>query len=363
MRAAQFESCGGEIVVREVSYPSIPEDGVIVRVAATGVCRSDWHAWMGHDIDVKDWLDANKGSWFTPGHEVAGVVVESGSICNFVAGDRVAIPFILSCGKCIQCSRGRATVCLDQSQPGFTIPGSYAEYVAIPRADRNLTRLPEQVSFIEAASLGCRFTTAFRAVIQQGKLQAGQRVAVVGCGGLGLAAVMIACSCGAGTVSAFDVSQEAFERAKAIEPSITTGTILPDGNFVFSHVGTGTSAVVSDHDGFDLTIECSGFAPACVASVKMLKPGGRMVQAGLCLGFEKPLVPMALVAAKEIEIVGSHGFDGANDMSTILNLVERKVLCPAKLVDRQVSLEEGVKILTEMSTKSPLGVVMITSFR
>jgi len=265
-------------------------------------------------------------------------------------GDRVAIPFILSCGACQFCQKGRVTICERQEQPGFTFIGSYAEYVSVPRADRNLTKLPDNISFVEAAALGCRTTTSFRAVVQQGKLRAGQKVAVFGCGGLGLAAIMIAKACGAGEIVAFDVRKEALEMAEKIEPSVKT--VLMERE---------------DRDDapkdFDLSIECSGFAAACESAVKVLKPGGRMVQAGLCLGSQVPLVPMGLVTGREIEIVGSHGFDGANDMQTILNLVSAGLLQPSKLVEKEVSLQEGVQILQNMSTTSPVGVVMITKFR
>ena len=114
----------------------------------------------------------------------------------------------------------------------------------------------------------------------------------------------------------------------------------------------------------DVTIECSGFASGCETAVKMLKGGGRMVQAGLCIGENNaPLIPMGLVAAKEIAIVGSHGFDGANgDMDKILEMVVAGTLQPEKLIEREVSLSEGVKVLRKMSEESPTGVVMITRF-
>jgi alcohol dehydrogenase len=354
MRAAQYSGFGGEVSVKgDVPYPLCPPDGVIVRMRATGVCRSDWHGWMGHDGDIHSWFKKNEGRAFTPGHELAGEIVESGT-SKFNVGDRVAIPFILSCGCCNSCNRGRATVCLHQEQPGFTFPGSYAEFVAIPRANRNLTVLPNNVSYLEAAALGCRFTTAFRALIQQGKLTAGQRVAVIGSGGLGLASIMVARAAGAGEVWAIDVRREALDKAQEVEPATESALLTTDGhNTLYEESRPGQCIE------FDLTIECSGFASGCEVAVRILRPGGRMVQVGLCLGKEQPVVPMGLVTAQEIEIVGSHGFDGANDMKAILAMVERGVLQPAKLVNQFVSLEGGAQTLMDMSKKSPTGFIMI----
>ena len=193
MRAAVYSAFGGPITVQELPKPEAPPGGVLIEVKATGVCRSDWHGWKGHDSDIAD-----HGLPFVPGHELSGIVAQLGEgVSGFAVGDRVAVPFILSCGGCRECARGRPTICEDQEQPGFTRFGSFAEFVALPRADRNLARLPAEVSFEAAAALGCRGTTAYRAVVQQGRLGEGESVAVFGCGGLGLSCVMMAKAHGA----------------------------------------------------------------------------------------------------------------------------------------------------------------------
>lgn len=226
MLAAVYRSFGGKIAIETLPRPVCPADGVVVEVKATGVCRSDWHGWKGHDSDIVD-----HGLPFVPGHELAGCVVEVGEgVGSLQVGDRVAVPFILSCGCCRECGRGRPTICERQQQPGFTQHGSFAEFVALPRADRNLCRIPDGVSYVEAAALGCRTTTAYRAVLQRGRLRAGESLAVFGCGGLGLSAVMIASSerrgggaageeSAQGKIIAVDVSHEA--RSKALELGAT----------------------------------------------------------------------------------------------------------------------------------------------
>ena len=204
MKAVIFDAYGVEPVLTDVPEPTCAPDGVIVKVAATGVCRSDWHAWMGHDPSPLPMV---------PGHEYAGVIAEVGSaVARWSVGDRVAVPFALGCGACDVCASGNLQVCLAQQQPGFTSWGSFAEYVAVPFADANLVALPESIGFIAAASLGCRFATAYRAVVARGRIAAGEWLVVLGAGGVGLSAIQIGAALGARVV-AVDISDAALEAA------------------------------------------------------------------------------------------------------------------------------------------------------
>lgn len=353
MKAAIYKSFNGTISVQDVPVPKQCDSGVLIQVMATGVCRSDWHGWKGHDGDVK-----KCGLPFCPGHEFSGVVVSAGAgVKRFRAGDRVAIPFILSCGACHHCSSGQPTICARQEQPGFTQHGSFAEYVAIPRADRNLSHLPENVSFVQAAALGCRFTTAYRAVIQQGRIQRGNTVAVFGCGGLGLSCIMMAASQGAKNIIAVDLSRSALEKAKELG---ATHTVLTNKAKDSQTVAFETAQYTPYQEGSDLTIDAAGFLATSEAAVYATRPGGRMVQVGLPFG--SPKIPMTLVAGREIEIIGSHGFD-AKDLPDLLKMVaENSAMDPAVLVECCVSLEEGCEALMEMDRSSPLGMTMITKF-
>ncbi|MFB9839326.1 alcohol dehydrogenase catalytic domain-containing protein, partial [Actinoallomurus acaciae] len=185
MRAVVFEEFGRMPDLREVPDPAPSPAGVVIRVAATGLCRSDWHGWMGHDSDIT--------LPHVPGHELAGVVEAAGpEVTGWRAGDRVTVPFVCACGRCPACAAGEQQVCERQTQPGFTHWGSFAEYVAVENADVNLVGLPEGLGFAAAAGLGCRFATAYRALTAHGRATPGQWVAVHGCGGVGLSAVMIA---------------------------------------------------------------------------------------------------------------------------------------------------------------------------
>src|SRR6185437_16835312 len=205
MRAVLYEQFRQPPAVVELPEPTVPTDGVLLRVEATGLCRSDWHGWQGHDSDITP--------PHVPGHELAGSIVEVGPLVrNWRVGQRVAVPFICACGSCPQCRTGNQQVCTNQLQPGFNYWGSFAEYVAIPFAEVNLVELPEQISFSTAAALGCRFATAYRAVTAVAGVRPGDWLAVFGCGGVGLSAVMVAAAAGA-RVIAVDRQPAALELA------------------------------------------------------------------------------------------------------------------------------------------------------
>lgn len=213
MKAAIYDTFQGDVLVKEVETPTPSPHGALIQVRATGICRSDWHGWMGHDPDIQ--------LPHVPGHELAGEIVVLGrEVKNFKPGQRVTVPFVCGCGSCRECLTGNQQVCDHQSQPGFTHWGSFAEYVTIDYADTNLVELPHAISFTTAAILGCRFITSYRAVVHQGKLTAGQYIAVHGCGGVGLSAIMIAKAIGA-QIIAIDINEKNLAMAKGLGAAVT----------------------------------------------------------------------------------------------------------------------------------------------
>ncbi len=368
-----YTSFNGPITVQSIPQPSLQdESSIIVQVMATGVCRSDWHGWKGHDDDI-----AKHGLPFIPGHEFSGVIIERGNkVRSLKVGDRVAIPFILSCGHCSECNLHKPTVCLNQSQPGFTMPGSFAEFVCIPRADRNVRVIPPKVSFVEAAALGCRFTTAYRAIVQQGLGLTGvglgitaqrsskpkKTVCIFGCGGLGMSCIMIAKAYqeegNIGSIIAVDVSSKVLEKAVELgADKVVNVTILKnDDNEIRRYVLELTNGL-----GADLTVDAAGFASTSENAIYCTRRGGRMVQVGLPIGGRSPDVPMGMVVAKELEIVGSHGF-AATELPDLLQLVATKKLDVKKLIEQESTLTEGAEALMAMDHGSPLGMTMITTF-
>src|SRR4051794_28293403 len=166
MRALLYERFGGPVIVSEVPEPVAPEGGAVIRVAASGLCRSDWHAWAGHDDTVH--------LPHIPGHEFVGTVDSVGAgVRGWKGGERVTAPFVNGCGRCAWCRSGQSQVCPDQTQPGFTHWGSHAEFVVVRAADLNLVAVPDGLGDDAAAGLGCRFATAYRAVHARARVQPG----------------------------------------------------------------------------------------------------------------------------------------------------------------------------------------------
>ncbi len=335
MRAVVFEEYGVLPTLREVEEPACPENGVLVQVRATGVCRSDWHAWKGHDPVALPHV---------PGHELAGVVSAVGpAVTRWRRGDRVTVPFVCGCGECEYCLAGEAQVCPRQTQPGFTGPGSFAEHVAIHAADMNLVRLPDEVGYVTAASLGCRFATAFRALTVHGRVSSGQWLAVHGCGGVGLSAVMVGAALGARVV-AVDVSVAALDRARELGAE----------SVVDAHAVADTTEEVRrlTGGGAHVSVDALGSSATAVASVGCLRPRGRHVQVGLLLGSSStPPLPMNQVVAKELEIYGSHGMP-ATDYPALLELVADGTLRPERLVGEVIGLDAAGAALAAMDQPS-----------
>lgn len=330
MRAVVYDDFGQPPEVREVPEPLCPVDGVIVEVAASGVCRSDWHAWKGHDPVELPHIG---------GHELAGRIVEVGrAVRHFSEGERVTVPFVCGCGGCETCQAGDAQVCPDQTQPGFTGAGSFAERVALHAADANLVRLPASVDFRAAASLGCRFATAFRALTAHGRLRAGDWLAVFGCGGVGLSAVMIATALGARVV-AVDISAGALDLASELgADAAVDASVLDPVRAVRDLTGGGAQ----------LSMDALGSAATAVASLRSLRRRGRHLQVGLLLGEDAaPPLPMGLVIAQELEIYGSHGM-AAHEYPAMLELIEAGTLDPRRLIGSVIGLGEAPAALMAM---------------
>lgn len=345
MKAAVYRAFRGPINVEVVDDPVPPAQGVVIRVMASGLCLSDWHGWQGHDADIR--------LPHVPGHELAGIVEAVGNqVRNWRPGDRVTLPFVCACGACPQCDAGQHQVCDRQFQPGFTHWGSFAQYVAIDFADTNLVALPESIDFVTAASLGCRFVTAFRAVVAQGGVGPEQWLAVHGCGGVGLSAIMIGRALGA-RVIAVDIDDR--KLALAGELGAEVGVNARTSNVV-------PQVMEASAGGVHVSIDALGSPVTSFNSIACLAKRGRHVQVGLLAGDDKhPSLPMDLVVARELEIVGSHGMQ-AHCYGPMLAMIESGELAPAKLVGRTMTLGEAAAELPNMDRFEQTGVSVIDRF-
>lgn len=345
MRAAIYEEFGRPLTIQNVPEPSPAESGVALRVKACGICRSDWHGWMGNDADIK--------LPHVPGHELAGIIEETGNdVARWKKGDRVTLPFVCGCGVCPQCVSGNHQVCDYQFQPGFTHWGAFAEFVAIDYADTNLVRLPEEIDFVTASSLGCRFITSFRAVVEQGKVSAGQWIAVHGCGGVGLSAIMIASALGANVV-AVDIADDKLDFAKSIGAVETVNSKKANTVEAIKEITNG---------GAHVSIDALGSPETCFNSISSLRKRGKHIQVGLMEAeHRQTLIPMDLVIARELEIAGSHGMQ-AHKYPEMLEMISSGKLQPQRLIGKTISLEESLEELVNMNNFTGTGVTVIDKF-
>lgn len=342
MRAAVFEEFGGAVEVHTVADPAPSPGGVVVEVHATGLCRSDWHAWAGHDTGV--------ALPHVPGHELVGVIAEVGAdVRQWAVGDRVTTPFVCGCGTCEWCRSGQAQVCPEQTQPGFTHWGSFAEYVALHAADTNLVAVPRAVPDAAAAALGCRFATAYRGLTARARVSPGEWVVVIGVGGVGLSAVQVAAAAGA-RVIAVDRTRAALALAERLGAG---HTVLADGSDIAAQVHDLTGG------GSHIAIDAVGSADTCAQAIHSLRRHGRHVQLGLLPDIDgHPPVPMDRVIAWELDVLGSHGMARV-DYPAMLDQVQAGTLRPEAMVERVVGLTEGARLLPMAGTAAPVGVTLI----
>jgi len=262
MKAAVVHEFGAPLVVEEVPRPEPGPGQVLVRVEAAGLCHTDIHAARG-DWPVKATLP------LIPGHEGVGVVEAVGptEVEGIAVGDRVAVPWLgYTCGQCRYCNDGRETLCARQLRTGYTIAGSYAEYV-IGYA-RHVVKVPDEVSSFDAAPLTCAGVTTYKAVKVSGARPA-SLVAVIGVGGLGHLGVQYARIAGA-EVIAVDVSADRLKTAQDLgaDHLVHTGEQDP-------------VAEIQKLGGADAVILTAASPEPVAQAYGALAPGGTLVFVGL----------------------------------------------------------------------------------
>lgn len=345
MKAIVYHEFGGSISIATLPDPSPPPDGAVVRVEATGLCRSDWHGWRGQDPDIKHFPHV-------PGHEFAGIVVAVGrDVPRTWIGQRVTMPFVAGCGVCVECRGSNQHICDSQFQPGFTDWGSFAEYVAVRYAVENLVPLPEELTSVVAAAMGCRVATAYRAVAAQGEVRAGEWVAVHGCGGAGLSAVMLAHGLGA-RVIAVDIRGEPLALAARLGAevllNVREASDIPSA--IFEITGRGA----------DLSIDAAGSVATIANSILSLRKRGRHVQVGHLA--DRETLPSALVRrviGSELTIKGSHGLQ-AHVYPELFDLIRTANLDATLLIERATTLDEAPHALESLDEYGGCGITVFT---
>jgi D-arabinose 1-dehydrogenase-like Zn-dependent alcohol dehydrogenase len=350
MKAAVMEGIRKPLVVRDVPEPQLQPHGAMIRVEANGICRSDWHAWTG------DWTWVGIQLQFPHvlGHEFCGVVEAVGrDVSRFKKGDRVVVPFSQGEGTCEWCRSGHQNICDTPLAPGFAYWGGFGRYVAAPFADVNLVPLPDGIGYVEAASMGCRFMTSFHGIVDRARVQAGEWVAVHGCGGIGLSAVQIAAALGANVIGV-DVSAEKLDFAKRL------GAVAVINGQEQDPVG---AIIGLTGGGAHVSVDALGIAATCRNSVACLRKRGRHLQIGLTTSVEKGEValPIDLIVFKEATILGTVGMQ-APRYDSMLRMVEAGKLAPGALVTRTVPLKEASAVLESMDRFATVGVTVIDRY-
>lgn len=331
-------------VVKEVPVPEIDDNGVLVKTMANGVCRSDWHVWIGDQDIIQDVI----------GHEFSGVVEKVGSnIKNFKPGDRVIVPFSGSDGTCPYCLAGETNRCDSFLVPGSAYQGGYGEYVAVPLGDRNVMHLPDSLSFADAAALGCRFMTAYHGLVDRVSVTPGETVVVYGCGGVGLSAVQIASSMGA-TVIGVDINDENLQLAKESGADYIINSKEVDPVEKVMEITNG---------GADVSVDALGIKETCINGINSLKKGGRHLQVGVTTKKEGGFIdiPVDEMVIAEKSFITTLGIP-ASRFTPLLHQVASGKLDPSKMVSGHIKLSDVEKIFQDMSDFKVKGTYVVTDF-
>ncbi|WP_353948331.1 zinc-dependent alcohol dehydrogenase family protein [Sporolactobacillus sp. Y61] len=348
MKAAVLTAFKKPLSLEKVPDPELTSDGVIVKLKATGVCRSDWHGWMG------EWTGFIAPLPHILGHEMSGYVEEVGKdVHNFKKGDRVIVPFTQGDGTCPHCLAGHSNVCDHQIMPGFTYNGGFAEYVRIPKADYNLVALPEGVDFTDASAMGCRYMTAFHGVTTRGKVRGGEWVVVYGAGGVGLSAIQIATAYGANVI-AVDIDDKKLKFAKKLGAVATINSKKEKAPEAVMELTKG---------GADVSVDALGIQETMLNAIRSLNKKGRHVQIGMTSFKNEGMlnIPLNEIVDREIQFSGSFGMP-ISEYPRMLQMVEKQRLHPGKLVTAKISLGNVDTVFNDMSKYAGIGVSVVTDF-
>lgn len=288
MLAARLNEGAHEFVLDELPVPEPARGECLVRVHACGICGSDLHILEG--------MTPTPYRPITLGHETAGTVVAVGDdVTEPAEGDRVVINPILSCGNCTPCRRGRPHICERRQVLGIHTEGAFAEYVRVPA--RNLARIPDELSLLEAAVIE-PMATPYHALTSRAPVRPGSSAAIIGVGGLGIHGVQVARMLGATTIIAVDMDGVALERARTLGATHIVNPADVDAVHAVREASDG---------GVDVALECVGLQSTVQQSVEVLRGGG--IAAIIGLGSDPALLPPVLTLVRlELEVRGVYAY-------------------------------------------------------
>ena len=325
--------------IEDIPRPKIGSDQVLVKVAACGVCHTDLH-YIEHGVPTF------KKPPIVLGHEASGIVEEAGAeVRTLSKGQRVLIPAVLTCGKCVYCRMGRENICANMTMLGNHIDGAYAEYVAVPAKD--LFELPASLPLEEASIIADATSTPYHAVKNRARVQPGDSVVIFGCGGVGINAVQLAAAAG-GYVIAVDINDRKlawaseFGAAKVINASKVER--------VSKEVKKLTGG------GADIAMEVIGNPKTIEEAFECVRVGGRLCVVGYT--HEAVSLVAGKIMFKEIEIVGSLGCRPL-DYAPLIRMVEQGKIDIKRQVTHRFPLEQLAKAFDVMKEGVSLRSIVI----
>lgn len=343
MKAARFYRVGEPLKIDSIPVPRVGPEDVLVNVKACGICGSDIHI-------VYEGVTPTPYSPITLGHEPAGVIENVGSeVADWKIGDRVTVNPFLTCRKCINCLSGNSQICLSRRVIGIHAEGGLAEFLKVPA--KNLVRLPQSIPFDQGAIITDAVATPFHAITRRGNIRAGEKVAIFGCGGLGIHGVQISKICGASLVIAIDTIDQTLERAKKVGAD---EVINPLREKTVERIKE-----MTDEMGVDLVLEFIGLKQTIEEAVHCVRIGGRLVIIGL--GPENiSLPPPTTFVRTELSLLGSYGSTNLEIQNVVDLIVSEKLDLSGSITER-VSLEETSKGLEHLHQKigNPVRIVAV----
>lgn len=336
MKAVRLVKIGQPLQMQEVPTPPIGQQDVLVRVKAAGICHSDAHYRAG--------VSPVRSLPLTLGHEVAGVVEETGSqVDNVKPGDRVCLHYMVTCGDCYYCSTGNEQFCTSGAMIGKHRDGGYAEYISVP--SRNALPLPDELSFEEGAVLMCSSATSFHA-LRKAEVKPGEAVAIFGVGGLGMSAIQLARAFGALDVYAVDVDEKKLEVAEGF------GAVP-----VNARAGDPVEELrrLTGGRGVDVALELVGLPLTMRQAVQSLAIFGRAVIAGITdRTFE--IAPYADLLMKEAQAIGASDHL-AQELPLLLEMVRRQLLDLSPVITATIPLDaEAINEVLDRLERGEAGV-------
>jgi len=341
MRAMVIERYGAPLAPRDLPVPVPGPHEVLVRVLGCGVCRTDLKIVSGampfsHDVPLPH----------VPGHEISGEIAALGAGARGAVGDRVVVFNYWSCGRCVQCQAGEETLCEHlRGWVGFTSPGGFQEFLAVP--DDCVLPLPATVRPEHGGPLSCAVGTAFHATVSRGGVRAGETVAVLGAGGVGLHIIEVARAAGAGTF-AVDVQPHRLDAALAVGADAA----FPAGAEAVAGVRQATGG-----RGADLVLDTVGHDDSLLAASQLVRTGGRIVLVGYTtLAEEYPRLPTERVALGQLTVIGSRYVTRA-ELRRAFDLVARGLVRP--VISGEVPLERANEALAWVREDRVTGRVVV----